>query len=315
MSIEIKVTKEYDGVKPKNFLKKKIDVPFFKVVNLISDKRITLNGKKIKQDDVLHEGDVIKIWPHDISLRDVKKYHENMEDLGIDVIYENADFIVFNKLPGIVVQGAQHDNKSISLHLAWHKNKIGDLSDFEYFHAHRIDKDTSGLLVVAKTAVSIRDLNEIFRERGVVKKYICLCVGEFDKKEGEIDVFLKRTEEGVREKVKVCKTKEGDAKKSLSYYKVVGEFEYKDEILSLVEVEIKTGITHQIRVHMKYLGHPIVGDKMYGNSSVNRLFEGKLDRHFLHASHLEFEYNGEKYVFDAPLTKDLENFMKNLRKY
>lgn len=316
MSFEINITKEFDGVKPKNFIKKNVDVPFFKVVNLIRDKRITINGKKIKQDDILREGDILKIWPNDITLREKKKFQENMQDLGIEVIFENENFIIFNKLAGIVVQGAQHDDKSLSLHLAWYKNKIGDKREYEYFHVHRLDKDTSGLLVVAKNEIAIRNLNEIFRQRDIVKKYVCLCVGEFDEKEGKIEVLMKRNPQGTHEKMSIVQKSDKDTKKSLSFYKVLEEFEDKDgEIFSLVEVEIKTGITHQIRVHMKSLKHPILCDKMYGNSFINRKYEEKLNRQFLHAKYLKFDYEGETCEVEAPITSDLENFLKNLSKF
>lgn len=315
MTIEITIANEYDGVKPKNFIKKNIDVPFFKVVNLIRDKRITLNGKKIKQDDILREGDILKIWPNEITLREKKKNQENMEDLGLSVIFENENFIIFNKLSGIVVQGAQHDDKSLSLHLAWYKNKIGDERDFEYFHVHRLDKDTSGLLVVAKNEIAVRNLNEIFRQRDVVKKYICLCIGEFTEKEGKVEVLMTRNPQGTHEKMRIVQKADSETKKSLSYYKVIGEFEDKEgEFFSLVEVEIKTGITHQIRVHMKSLGHPILSDTMYGNSFINRVNENKLNRQFLHAKYLKFDYDGETCEVEAPLTSDLENFLKNLKK-
>ena len=284
MPYEIIITKEFDGVKPKNFLKKTLDIPFFKVIDFIRDKRITLNGKKIKKDDVLRTGAVIKVWKDDIKLREVKKEFREMKDLNIPIVFESDDFMVLNKPSGVIVQGAQDNSTSLSLHLAWYKNQINDKSDFEYFHVHRLDKETSGALVVAKNGQTLRELNRVFRDRGVAKKYICLCSGEFEEKRGKVEVFLERTPQEVREKVKVVKKKTLKAKRSLSFYKVIKEFEYKDEVFSLVEVEIKTGVTHQIRVHMKHLGHPIVGDKMYGNSAINRKFEGKLDRQFLHAS-------------------------------
>jgi len=264
-----------------------------------------LNGKKIKQESVLREGDIIKIWKDEIKLREVKKEFSEKKDLEIPIIFENDDLIAFNKLEGVVVQGAQHNDKSLSLHLAFYKDKINDGCDFEYFHVHRLDKDTSGVLVVAKTRQTLRDLNQIFREREVVKKYTALCVGEFEEKEGKVEVFLERTPEEVREKMRVVSTKTADSKKSLSFYKVLEEIEFEGQTFSLVEVEIKTGVTHQIRAHMKHLGYPIVGDKMYGNSAINREFEDLLTRQFLHATSLKFNYNGEDFDFKAPLTFDL----------
>lgn len=313
MTFEIKVTKEDAGVSPKGFLKKKLDVHYNKIFKMIKEKRLTLNGKKIKQEDKLKTGDIIKCWLDDVKLRSETEVYEKRDskDFGIDTIFENEDFLVLNKLPGIIVQGAQDNETSLSLHLEYLKQKNKDTSNFQYFHVHRLDKDTSGVLVCAKNQIALRELNEVFRDKKITKKYVCLCDGSLPAKEGEIKVKLDRTPEGTKEKIVVSKT---SGKESLSYYKVLGEYEFKDEIVSLVEVEIKTGITHQIRVHMKHLGNPIIGDKMYGNNYVNKIFENSLPRQFLHAKLLEFEFKGENYKFEAPLTKDLDSLMKKLKK-
>ena len=313
MSFEIKITKDYDGVKPKSFLKKKLDVSFFKIPRLIKDKRITVNGKKIKQDTVLREGDIVKIWPNDIKLREIKNNFKDMKNLNLDVIYENEDFIVFNKLAGIIVQGAQDHDTSLSLHLAYYKKKIRDDSDFEYFHVHRLDKETSGALVVAKNRVALRELNKIFRTRKVRKKYLALVVGRPKLKSGLIDVFMKRNPEGSREKMRVVGEGEGQSKRSISEYRVIDEFEKNGDLFSLIEVEIKTGITHQIRVHMKYLGCPIVGDKMYGNSFINQEYVDYINRQFLHAKSIAFEFEGKNFNFNVDLTDDLKKFLEYLK--
>jgi len=313
MSIEIKITEEYNGVKPKNFLKKKVDLPFFQIVKMIPEKRITLNKKKIKKDDVLKTGDIIKIWPDDVRLREVEKKFKESKDLGIKTIFENKDILVLNKEAGIPVQGSQDNSTSISLHLAYLQQKSKDEQDFEYFHVHRLDKDTSGCLIIAKNRNTLRDFNELFRTREIIKKYICLCVGELPKEKGIVEIGLRRTDEGVREKMEVCNINDRSGKKSLSLYKLLEEIEYDNEVFSLVEVEIKTGITHQIRMHMKHLGCPILGDKMYGNSSINRQFERQIGRQFLHCKHLGFNYKNEEFKIDAPLTKDLQQFLDEIK--
>jgi len=305
MTIEIKITQEYSGVKPKNFLKKKLDLPFFKIQKYIKSKRITLNGKKINADSVLRLGDVVKIWLDDIKLREIKKEFKEMKDLKLDIIFENEDFIVFNKLPEVIVQGAQDNNFSLSLHLAYYKNFKKDFSDFEYFHVHRLDKNTSGVLVVAKNRSSLRKFNELFRSRDVVKKYVCLVYGILKIKKGVVEVFLKKNPEGSREKMSVVKTKTSESRNSISNYVVLEEFEKDGDNFSLVEVEIKTGVTHQIRAHMKYLGCPILADSMYGNSIINKKYSEILSRQFLHAKFLSFKFDDKQYDFEAELTKDL----------
>lgn len=313
MSFEIKITGDYNGVKPKNFLKKKLNLSFFKIPRLIKDKRITLNGKKIKEDSILRTGDIVKIWPDDVKLRELKKNFVDKKDLNLNVIYENDNFIVFNKLPEVIVQGAQDNSKSLSLHLAYYKDKIKDESDFEYFHVHRLDKDTSGVLVVAKNRVTLRDFNQLFRTRNVKKKYLALVVGRPKLDEGEVNVFMMKNPEGSREKMRVCSEKDNFAKKSISLYKIIEEFDYNGDTFSLIEVEIKTGITHQIRVHMKHLGCPIIGDKMYGNSFINQEYGKYINRQFLHAKSLEFEYDNNKFKFEAPLIDDLNLFLDKIK--
>lgn len=314
MPFDIEVGKEYDGVSPKSFLKKKLDVAYSRLPKLLRDKRITLNKKRIKKDSVLRSGDIVRVWLDDIKLREEKRNFEKSEDLGIPVIYENEDFFVFNKPAGVVVQGAQDNDKSLSLHLAFLKRQNKDDDSFEYKHVHRLDKDTTGVLLVAKNIFALRDLNEIFRTKNIVKKYWCLCSGRFDHKEGKVSLFLKRTPEGSREKVMVAKEGESGARKTLSLYKVLEEYKFRDEDFSLVEVELKSGFTHQIRFHMKYLGCPVVGDRMYGNSFVNGIFDRVLMRQFLHAKSLSFDYKGKSYAFEADLSEDLKSVLKMICK-
>lgn len=315
MAYEITISEDYHGVKPKNFLKKNLDLPYYQLFKFIKEKRITLNGKKIKDESILNKGDIIKIWLDTIKLKqDSKEKILQKEDFKLDILFENKSFLILNKLPGIIVQGAFDNTFSLSKHLAYLKEKNNDFSDFNYFHVHRIDKDTSGCLVIAKTRIALRELNSLFESKQVKKKYICLCAGSFEEKSGLIELYLLRNEQNSLQKVRAVQKKIDGSKKTISRYKVIEEILFEKESFSLVEVEIETGFMHQIRVHMKFLGHPILGDKMYGNSYLNSLFESKLSRQFLHAQNLEFEYKGEKFNIIAPLTKDLENFLKYIKK-
>lgn len=315
MAFEITITKDYEGVSPKGYIKKMIDVPFTKVHRLIKEKRLTINGKKIKGEVKLKTGDVLKCWLDDIELRSANQTvntEENQEakNLGIDTIYEDQNLLILNKQAGVVVQGAQDNDTSLSLHLQYLKNKKGDIKDFNYFHIHRLDKDTSGVLVCAKNQITLRELNKIFAERKVTKKYLALCDGQFDNPEGTIEVQMERNEQGMKEKMKIVPT---GGKKSVSHYKVIDQYEFKEETVTMVEIQIETGLTHQIRVHMKSIGHPIIADKMYGNNYINKVFENSLKRQFLHAQTLEFEYDGKEHKFVAPLTSDLKSLCNKLK--
>ncbi len=315
MTFEITVTKDYEGVSPKGFIKKMVDVPFTRVHKLIKEKRLTINGKKIKGEVKIKTGDVLKCWLDDIQLRKDNQtinLNENQEEknLGIDTIFEDENLLILNKQAGVVVQGAQDNDTSLSLHLQYLKNKNKDYKEFNYFHVHRLDKDTSGVLVCAKNQIALRGLNKVFAERQITKKYLALCDGQFEKSEGTIEVLMERNEQGMKEKMKIV-TQGG--KKSISHYKVIDEFEFKDETVTMVEVTIETGLTHQIRVHLKSIGHPLIGDKMYGNNYINKVFENSLKRQFLHAQSLEFEFEDEKHKFVAPLTSDLKSLCNKLK--
>ena len=317
MSYEIQIDEEFNGVKPKNYLKKRLDIPFNSLIKFLKEKRITLNGKKIKDDSILKTGDIIKVWLDTIKLREEQYVPQERKNLHIDTIFEDQDFLVLNKPSNIIVQGSQDNQNSLSLHLAYLKHKNNDTTPFNYFHVHRIDKNTSGILVCAKNKISLRDLNQAFRERSVIKKYICLCEGSFAKPNGEIRVNLQRNPQDQREKVSVVNTNKNKAewvKQSHSNYRVLEEYEYNNTMFSLVEVEIKTGVMHQIRVHMKHIGHPIVGDTMYGKSVINRELEPILKRQFLHATSIEFEYKNQKHKFGAPLLDDLSICLSNMEK-
>ncbi len=317
MPYEIKIEDEFNGVKPKNYLKKRLDIPFNSLIKFLKEKRITLNGKKIKDDSTLKTGDIIKVWLDTIKLREEQYVPQERKNLHIDTIFEDQDLLVLNKPSNIIVQGSQDNQNSLSLHLAFLKHKNSDTTPFNYFHVHRIDKNTSGILVCAKNKTSLRDLNQAFRERNVIKKYLCLCEGSFTKTSGEIKVNLQRNPQDQREKVSVVNANKNKAewvKQSHSNYKVLEEYQYNNTIFSLVEVEIKTGVMHQIRVHMKHIGHPIVGDTMYGKSVINRELEPILKRQFLHATSIEFEYKNQRHKFEAPLLDDLSICLSHMEK-
>lgn len=313
MSKEFTISKEYENIKAKTYLKKIIDVPHGALFKFIRNKRITLNGKKIKKDDTLVQGDIIKLWLDSIPIKDTKKNFTEAKNLGMEVIYDNPEFFALNKLPGVVVQGAQDNSESLSLHLAYLKNKWGDTQDFEYFHVHRLDKQTSGVLIIAKTRDSLRDLNALFRQRGVIKTYYCLCDGEFEEKQKTIELYLQRAPDENYEKVHISSTPHEKTKKTITHYSVEKTYTYGEDSFSLVKVQIETGFMHQIRVHMNHIGHPIIGDIMYGNSYINRKYQNSIPRQFLHAYSVEFTYNDKKHFIKAPLTKDLQDFLKYLK--
>jgi len=205
--------------------------------------------------------------------------------MEFQIIYEDDDLLVIDKPAGMVVDDIPR-------------------------RVHRLDKDTSGILLVAKNDKALEFFQKQFKERRIKKKYLCLVVGNLKNKEGEIKTLLGRSPKD-RRKQKVFLPQEPGAlgkREAITKYKVLERFKNYD----LIEVEPKTGRKHQIRAHFSYLGHPIAGDKMYGFK--NQPCPRNLKRQFLHASYLKIKLaNGEFKEFNSELPSDLKLCLQNLK--
>jgi 23S rRNA pseudouridine1911/1915/1917 synthase len=204
--------------------------------------------------------------------------------MELKVLYENDDLLVIDKPAGV------------------------NADDFPK-RVHRLDKDTSGVLIVAKNDKTLEFLQKQFKERRVEKKYIALIVGHLKTKQGIIETLIGRSPKD-RRKQKVFLAGEPDSqgkRTATTKYKVLKRLKNFD----LVEITPKTGRKHQIRCHFAYLGHPIVGDKMYGFK--NQIFPEDLKRHFLHASYLKIKLpDGKEKEFQSDLPEDLKKVFENL---
>ncbi len=239
------------------------------------------------------------------------------------IIYEDQDFLLIDKPSGMVVNSAETTKGVITVQ-EWVEDKlkikssnlkIDEGSEFEKRGGivHRLDKETSGALIIAKNPESFTKLQAQFKSREVNKTYIALCHGKITPAEGQIDVPIgrlpwNRTRFGFLE----------DGREATTLYKVL---EYKKlqlgksiEDLSLVEVYPKTGRTHQIRVHMRHINHPIFADELYAGRKAGRADRKLLPRHFLHASKISFVHpaTGERMNFEVPVPFELQNFLDSL---
>jgi 23S rRNA pseudouridine1911/1915/1917 synthase len=208
-----------------------------------------------------------------------------MQTEKFKVIYQDSNVLVIDKPAGI------------------------NSDDFEK-RAHRLDKNTSGVLIIAKNNKTLKFLQEQFKEKRAIKKYLALVVGNLKSKRGEIETLIGRSQKN-RKKQKVYLPNEPGAKekrKAISNYRVLKSFKGYD----LIEVEPQSGRKHQIRVHFSYLQHPIAGDKMYGFK--NQPTQKGLKRQFLHASYLKIRIteNQEK-EFKSDLPEDLKEVLNNLK--
>jgi 23S rRNA pseudouridine1911/1915/1917 synthase len=232
------------------------------------------------------------------------------ENLPLDVLYEDDSLAVIEKPAGMVVHvGAGHRSGTLVNALRFHLNSLSRATEmFRPGIVHRLDKLTSGLMVVAKTDAAHAALAEQFHGRTVEKKYIALAHGRLKNRAGEIRLSI------ARDRIHRTRmtTRRPMGREALTRYRVTREYEK----YSLLEVEIKTGRTHQIRVHLSALGHPVVGDRTYG--APQRIWlpghsttVPTLDRHFLHAAHLSFVHPVERrrVSFDSPLPQDLTRFL------
>ena len=260
--------------------------------------------------------------------------HATPEDIPLDILYEDQYLAVINKPAGMMVHagaGASDDARSrgtlvnaLLHHMGTLSNEGGDLRPGI---VHRLDKETSGAIVIAKDDVTHRKLSEMFSSRRVHKTYLALVHGNLAKDDVTVDLPVARD---LVRRTRMT-TRRSDGRHAISHVHVLERLTTPYGPFTLVEVRIETGRTHQIRVHMQALGNPVVGDTLYGaprtltrRHSNARLTEGaaegdeaspKLDRNFLHAAHLEFEHprTAKTISVNAPLPGELQRFLSRLR--
>jgi 23S rRNA pseudouridine1911/1915/1917 synthase len=237
------------------------------------------------------------------------------EAIPLYVIYEDPHIIVLNKPPGLVVHPAPGNYTGTLVNaLLYHygslpSSKSGAQGD-ERERAgivHRLDKDTSGVIVVARTPEALRSLSGQFKNRIVKKKYVALVAGVIKKGSGTIEASLGRH---VKERKKI-------SVHTHSPREAVTSFVVKERYgnATLVEVEIKTGRTHQIRVHMAHIGHPVLGDRVYGGNKAAKAGEGEISRQMLHAESLSFLHpeTGHPMTFSAPPPQDMKEIIGKMK--
>jgi 23S rRNA pseudouridine1911/1915/1917 synthase len=307
------------------------DISRARVQLLIEASQVRVDGAAAKTKQKLHGGEAIEIEgePHPAPL------HATPEDIPLDILYEDKYLAVVNKPAGMMVHagaGSTEDarNRGTLVNaLLHHMAKLSDVGgELRPGIVHRLDKQTSGAIVVAKDDVTHRKLGEMFSMRRVAKTYIALVHGSL--KQDNITVNLPIARDLVR-RTRMT-TRRTDGRSAVSHVHVVERLATPFGPFTLVEVRIETGRTHQIRVHMQSLGHPVLGDTLYGapRAIVPVALKGEkthpteetckeqsagLERNFLHAAHLEFAHpqTGKALAIDAPLPAELEDFLARLR--
>ena len=228
----------------------------------------------------------------------------------LEFIVQTEDYVIVNKPSGLASQPGSGTRPGESLvEYLWEWGKKECL-DFKPTIAHRLDQETSGLLIAALHGDTLRDLTRLIREHEVDKFYFALVKGNLKKDRGTINESLLRTDSAKGSKMLVGQD-DNKAQKAITHYRVKQHYEGYD----LVKIELETGRMHQIRAHFASIGHPLLGDTRYGDFALNRevkkLFG--LNRLFLHSCRLEFDWQSEHKVYDSPLPKELQNVIKQLK--
>jgi len=291
------------------------DVSRVRVQQLIEQEKITVNGAKPKTSMRLKGGEEILITGR-VALPPLHAY---AEDIPLDVVYEDDDIAVINKAAGMTVHAGSGKGEAGSkgtlvnalLHRFRNLSQTGD--PLRPGIVHRLDKDTSGLLVVAKTDLAHRKLAAQFLRREVKKTYLALVHGWLPRPQGTISTPVSR-DLGRRGRMT---TKRADGRTAVTHWKVLKAMEGKHGKFSLLEVKIETGRTHQIRVHLASIGHPVAGDTLYGAPRALPGYVGtasvtaSLGRHYLHSFALQFRHpiSDKPLSFEQPLPAELKEFL------
>lgn len=295
------------------------------IQELIHNKKVYKNDKLVlKSKEMLSLGDIITIKAFSInkSNPDTEYNNINRQELSrqVKVIYEHTDFLIIDKPAGLLVHKTNNPNSyslvdiliiqypEIKEAIDSNQNTEANLQA-RYGVVHRIDKDTSGLIIIARNQKSLLELKKLFKDRQVYKEYTCLVRGNLKADYGNIIYPIIRSKLDHTKRVAVISDKQSGIKQRTAHSEYWVIERYKDS--TLVKVVIHTGRTHQIRVHLQAIGHPIIGDKLYGGK-LERQDNNSLHRQFLHASKLKFEYLGREYEFQSDLPAELKTYLEQI---
>lgn len=277
------------------YLAEELGISRSTVKKMIDEGFVLVNGKKVKASLILSEAD-------ELFVKDgfIKEASFEAEDIPINIVYEDDDLLVINKKSGMVVHPGNGNTSGTLVNALMHYTK--NLSNKEAFRpgiVHRIDKDTSGLMLVAKNDKAHDILAEGFKNKTIKREYIALVCGVIGEDSGVIDAPIGRD---AKDRKKMCVASE-NSKKAVTHFKVLKRYEH----YTLLRLILDTGRTHQIRVHMKYIGHPVYNDPVYGKA-YNDFGQ------FLHSASIDFEQptTHEHLHFECDLPKEFQDFLDTL---
>ena len=277
--MEYIVGREYIGTRIDKFLSN-INEEYTRsyIQKLLDEGNVTVNGNNIKSSYKVKEQDRIIVNKVNAKVVDVLP-----EDIKLDIIYEDEDVIVINKPKGMVVHpgNGNYEGTLVNALMYSHENKLSAINGtIRPGIVHRIDKDTSGILVIAKNDKAHKVLADDFKVHNITRKYVAIVKGIIDKDNIKIDLPIGRSQDN---RIKMAVT-ERNSRNAVTYIKVLERF--KNSNYTLIEATLETGRTHQIRVHMSYIGYPLLGDEIYSKGKNEFKIEGQM----LHAKVLGFNH-------------------------
>ena len=297
--IALVVEREHSGVRLDRFLA--VALPDFsraRLQALIREGFVTLNGKSPRPRDAVRTGDKIELTEPAIE-----KVEALPEQMALEILFEDEDLLVLNKPAGLVMHpGAGHQQHTLVNALLAHCKNLSGIGGKERPGiVHRLDKETSGCLVVAKNDVTHRDLSRQFAARTMTKIYLALVAGTLRKRSGIIDKAIARHPVH-RQRMSIARRQGRSAKTEYRVLRAGAD-------MSLLECTLHSGRTHQIRVHLHHLGHPVLGDKLYGGKRA-----GDFPRQMLHAWKLVFRHpqTGNEMSFEAPFPPDFAEVLQQI---
>lgn len=298
---EIRANKELENLRLDKALTLVLEnVSRSKILSHLANGLILVNSKIVKPSYKLREGDVIFVndFPKEVS-------DLNPEDIPLDIVYEDDDLIVVNKPKGLVVHpGAGNEEHTLANALKFYSDNLSSLNgDFRPGIVHRIDKDTAGLLIVAKNDAAHAFLSKQLTDHTLGRKYYALVLGVISENEGRIIAPIGRDQK-FRQKMAVDLLR---GKEAETNFKVIERFDG----FTLIECSLKTGRTHQIRVHMNYINHPVIGDPIYGKG--NRAFYDDGQLLFAHEIHFIHPTTKKEMTFSVDLPDYFKEILQKLR--
>ena len=313
MTIEaelLRIDDEAVGTRLDSFLASRIEASSrTRLQRAIEDGDVLVNNRIVKASYRLRQSDEIEIdipEPAPVALL--------AEPIPLNIVYEDVDLVVVDKPAGIVVHpGAGIESGTLANALVYHFNELSGVAGrIRPGIVHRIDRETSGLLVVAKNDQAHEKLSDQFRDRRIFKMYVALVYGQISRERGEVEANIGRSSNN---RTRMAVLKGGAGRPAHTIFQVDRRFQE----LTLLSVEIKSGRTHQIRVHLSHIGHPVVGDTAYGQGRENTVQDvmtrqriKSLGRHFLHSARLAFEHptSHARMEFSSSLPSELESLLK-----